>query len=301
MIEIIRKPDKTADEVRDLLLDHCESLEEGFEIMDTDLALDADTSVDFLVRDAAGKAVVVVVAAKEDEDTVLVHRILQIVQKFGRNRFFLQKIYSDPQLDFSITPRIFLLLDRMTDDFAECLALMKGLDVVPCEYSFLRLEDRDYFTIARKGEDEPVRAVRVNAAAEEAAPAPGKPVKITPPQAEAAPAAKKQAPVPSAEESAQKEEKNGERFFADARKKILKISVDINESADGNLTRFKINNETLASLALKDGICYIFLGSKTDKAIKVATERLLNEALNQVYKRYFNLFNSKTAQELSGI
>ncbi len=301
MIEIIKKPEQTLDEVRAVILDNCDSLEEEIEILDTDLSLDEATSVDFLMRDGDGKPAIVLLAEESDEETVLVHRILQIVQKLRKNRFLLEKIYTDPMVSFEGTPRIFLLKKQISNEFVECLGLMKGLDITACEYSYLRLEDRNYFTLSRKGEDEPVRAVRLKGAGEKALPRPDKAPEKEPDVKAVDRVLKEEEPAPVRVEKEKKEENQGARFFADARKKILKISVDINETTDGNLTRFKINNEPLASLALKDDFCYIFLGSKTDKAIKVATERLLNEALNQVYKRYFNLFNNKTAQELSGI
>jgi hypothetical protein len=277
MVEIVKNNDQVQADVRSLLLENAEALEDGIEIVDMDVKLDDDLSIDFLAADAKGKPVLIFLQEKEQNGGLVV-RLLLVLDRLKKHRVFLERIYKDQGFDFSAVPRFIVLAPEISDDLALCLDSLKGVKTVACEYSFLGLEERVYFTVKPKKGDKTFRALRVDAAAGAAAP--------PPPAAEPAePEEGKAEPEPEPEES-----RSPDEYYQIALEKIKKISSGMVETQDGNLTRFKIDDRILASLAVQGDVCYVFLGEKKDKAIPITSEKILNDTLNQVYKLYATQF-----------
>ncbi len=304
MIEIVKSAEKVKDVVRNVLVDSVDAIEEGLEVLDLDLKLDEDLSVEFLAKDSNGEPVVIML---DESGSVgnLIQNLLLILQRLEKNRFFLERIYKEHLFDFSVPPRVFVLASGMTDEFVQCLDAIKTTEIIPCEYSFLQLEERTYFTVSRKGADEEFKAIRVDEAAasnktkDKKEKKESKKKQQTPPEK-----VNEKAATPPPAEKPKKETKSGggtdesspEEFFQVAREKIKRITPKISESRDGNLVRFKIDDKILSSLAVQNNICYVFLGEKKDKAIKITSEKVLNETLNQIYKLYITQFGpAKTA------
>ena len=56
--------------------------------------------------------------------------------------------------------------------------------------------------------------------------------------------------------------------------------------------RFKINNRVLVTLGRAENDFSVYLGDTDDPLLTVESEEELNEALNQIFKRYFTDFSS---------
>ena len=325
MIEIVKSAEKVKDVVRNVLVDSVDAIEEGLQVLDLDLKLDEDLSVEFLAKDSNGEPVVIMLEEAESGGS-LIQDLLLILQRLQKNRFFLERIYKEHLFDFSVPPRVFVLAPGMSEEFVQCLESIKSTEIIPCEYSFLQLEERTYFTVARKGGarkdgDEEFKAIRVdessdesseespNASAKDGSPAADKEKKDEKKESKKKqpPAAEKVKDEPKSPPPAEKPKKESkkpkeadddspEAFFQVAREKIKRITPKISESRDGNLVRFKIDDKILSSLAVQNNVCYVFLGEKKDKAIKITSEKVLNETLNQIYKLYITQFGpAKTA------
>lgn len=314
MIEIVKSAEKVKDVVRNVLVDSVDAIEEGLEILDLDLKLDEDLSVEFLAKDSNGEPVVIMLVESESSGS-LIQDLLLILQRLRKNRFFLERIYKEHLFDFSVPPRVFVLAPGMSEDFVQCLDSIKTTEIIPCEYSFLQLEERTYFTVTRKGGarkdgGDDFKAIRVDESTAEAGasdkgqekkdekkeskkkqPAPTEKVKDKP-----EPPPPEEKPKKESERSGATDDESPEAFFQVAREKIKRITPKISESRDGNLVRFKIDDKILSSLAVQNNVCYVFLGEKKDKAIKITSEKVLNETLNQIYKLYITQFGpAKTA------
>jgi hypothetical protein len=297
MIELIRTTEKAKSDVRNILVNSLEAIEPGLEMLDLDLKLDETLTVEFLARGSDRQPAIVML-----EETVpggeALHKLLLILRKLRQNSFFLDRIYEEHLFDFSVSPRVFLLAPGMDDDFVACLETIGVTEIIPCEYSFLNLEDREYFTVNRKSGDKAFRAARIDG---------GKSVEKKNANVPEPTAARMTATPPSSPFGGQKpvapavepEGKNNDKgggdgapsdFFQVAREKIKRITPKMTESKDGNLTRFKIDNRILTSLAIQSNACYVFLGDKKDKAIKITSDKVLNETLNQIYKLYITQF-----------
>jgi len=284
MVEIVKNNDKVQADVRSLLLENGEALEGGIEIIDLDVRLDEDLTVDFLAADAKGKPVAIFLQEKELNGGLVV-RLLLVLDRLKKNRVFLERIYKEQGFDFSAPPRVFVLAPEVSDDLVLCLDSLKGVKAAACEYSFLGLEERVYFTVKPKKGDKSFRAVRVDAAAGTPAPPPAAGERAEPEDGEAEPEHE-----PEAEDG-----RSPDEYFQVALEKIKKISGNMVETQDGNLTRFKIDDRILASLAVQSDVCYVFLGEKKDKAIPITSEKILNDTLNQVYKLYATQFGPAKA------
>ena len=319
MIEIVKSVDSFEGDVRDILTENCEAVEPGLVLLEEEFKLDDDLTIDYLLKDNGGKPVIILVGESRHGGE-LIQRLLLILRMLRKNRFFLDRIFAEHFFDFSKPPRTIVLSGAMTDEFVYCLESIKATEVLPCEYAFLKLEDRTYFTVTCKSGDKALRAARIGeakpaaASAEKpkAAPAPA-PAPAAKPEslgaAKSADASKdaaksdKAAAPAAGEKKAEAEEPKKEKteggvdkafsaevFFQTAREKVKRISPKISENRDGNLIRFKINDKVLSSIAVQGDVCYVFLGEKKDKAIMITSDKVLNETLNQIYKLYITQF-----------
>lgn len=301
MIEIVKSVDSFEGDVREILKENCEAVEPGLVLLEEEFKLDDDLTVDYLLKDNNGKPVIILLGESRHGGE-LIQRLLLILRMLRKNRFFLDRIFAEQFFDFSKPPRTIVLSGAMTDEFVYCLESIKATEVVPCEYAFLKLEERTYFTVTCKSGDKALRAARVGeakpAAAAEKPKAEPKPKAAAEPKAEDPKVEKAAVDKKDEPETAKKEEGGGdmdkafsaEVFFQTAREKVKRISPKISENRDGNLIRFTINDKVLSSIAVQSNVCYVFLGEKKDKAIKITSDKVLNETLNQIYKLYITQF-----------
>ena len=141
MIEIIRDSERTGDDVKKTVVEFVDAIEGGLDVLERDFMLDDETCIDFLARDVDGKPVVLLMGDEEQKGE-LISRLLLVLQRLKKNRFFLVRIFKEPNFDFSVPPRVFLLMPKVSDEFVESLEYIQGCEIFPCEYSYLTLEER---------------------------------------------------------------------------------------------------------------------------------------------------------------
>jgi hypothetical protein len=285
--------------LKTMLLKGINSFEDGFEILDVDLEIDEHLTVDVLAKDAKANPTVVLMA--DIGETNLIDRILATLCQLRKHRFLLQRIYREHSFDFSVPPRILLLSSRFSDDFIEKLDFIVAGDILPYEYSALKIEEKEYLTFSRRDieEEGEIRAFQLDKAKSG----------LVNTESPTAPEAKgttstsgggaepkgiqiKKSPIQETGKKAKTEGTPAERYFHEAKKKILKISNDIVEVVEGPLSRFKIEDRALVTLSRDNDVFSVFLGDTTEKRIKITSEEQLNEVLNQIFKRYFTAFSS---------
>ena len=288
--------------LKSMLLEGINAFEDGFEILDVDLEIDEHLTLDVLATDAKGNPTVVL--SEDTGEANLIDRILTTLCRLRKHRFLLQRIYRDHAFDFTAPPRILLLASRFSDDFIEKIDFIVAGNIVPYEYSTLKLDDREYLTFSRRdleegGEIRAFHLEKLRGNIGEPAPIPVAPVKS--PSAPEAVQPKKPAPAPQPVQKKEPEpapklkKKIGaapERFFHEAKKKILRISNEIVESVDGPFSRFKISDKVLVTLSREKSDLSVFLGDTNEKRITIDSEDRLNEVLNLIFKRYFTAFSS---------
>ena len=282
--------------LKQLLLEGVTSFEDGFEILDVDLEIDENITVDVLAKDGKGDLSVVLFA--DEGETDLVHRILELLCLLRKHRFLLQRLYKNHEFDFSVPPRILVIASRITEDFLEKLDFIMAGEIVPYEYLTLKIDGKDYLTFTRRDTEESsdIKAVPLGQAGRETT-NPGNDegnsdtstVKPLPTKTE------KTGTAESDDEKKKNKQKNKgdyQKYFHEAKKKILRISNDIVESVEGPLSRFKINDQILVTLSRENKELSVFLGDTDEERVKVHTEEKLNEVLNLIFKRYFTDFSS---------
>lgn len=288
--------------LKEMLLKGINTFEDGFEILDIDLEMDEHLTLDVLAKDSKGNPTVVLMANVGEES--LMHRTLNTLCHLRKFRFLLQRIYKDHDFDFSVSPRILLLSSKFSDDFIEKLDFIMAGEIVPYEYSLLKIEGKDYLTFSRRDmeegseisafsiekEDAPAVSVEAPPAsakveAEQPAPPPPQPEPSPPPRQ-----SKKKDDPKKADKGS--DSQTASRFFHEAKKKILRISNDIVEAVDDPYSRFKISNRVLVTLSKENNEFSVYLGDTSDKRLKINSENQLNDALNQIFKRYFTAFSS---------
>lgn len=293
--------DSLKSNLKNMLLKGINSFEDGFEILDIDLEMDEHYSLDVLAKDSKGNPTVVLMADAGEEN--LINRILNTLCQLRKFRFLLQRIYKSQGFDFSVPPRILLLSSRFSDDFIEKLDFIVAGEVVPYEYSVLKVDDKEFLTFSRRDIDEggAISAYQVDKMKETPSTTDNELVEIKPEEAEAMITKKpaevtKAVPTKKAEDLSKKKKKSegalADRFFHDAKKKILRISNDIVEVVEAPYSRFKISNRVLVTLSKENDVFSIYLGDTSDKSMKIQSEEQLNEALNQIFKRYFTAFSN---------
>jgi len=139
------------DSLKGMLLKGIHSFEEGFEILDVDLEMDEHLTVDVLAKDAKGNPTVVLMADVEDD---LLNRMLSTLCQLRHFRYLLQRIYKDHRFDFSVPPRLLLLCPRFSDEFVEKIDFIVAGEIVPYEYSMLKIEGKEYLTFTRRDVEE---------------------------------------------------------------------------------------------------------------------------------------------------
>jgi len=283
--------------LKEMLLKGINSFEDGFEILDIDLEMDENLSIDVLAKDSKSNPTVVLMADTGEEN--LLHRTLSTLCYLRKFRFLLQRIYKEHAFDFSVPPKIILLSSKLSDDFIEKLDFIVAGEIVPYEYSVLKIEGRDYLTFSRRDTEEGSEISAFPLEKKEAVVA-----SVDPPKAQEAPKtaatvqkvveepAKKAEPAQSKKPKGADDNPLVDRFFHEAKKKILRISNDIVEAVEDPYSRFKINNRVLVTLSKENNEFSVFLGDTSDKRIKIGSEDQLNDALNQIFKRYFTAFSS---------
>lgn len=277
--------------LKDMFLEGIHAFEGGLRILDVDLPIEEHFSVDMVAKDAKGNPVIVLFDG--DGSSNLLTRILGTLCRIKKHRVLLERIYQEHGFDFSVPPRILLLSPRFAEEFLELIDFIVPVEMVPYEYSTLRIDDKPYLVFTRRdteGEGE-VRAVSLDKV--KGASAAGGSTAAPPEPAPPAPKAPAR-PEPKAAPSP-KEKKKGsaphERFFHEAKKKILRISNEIVENVDGPYSRFKIGDKVLVTLLRRDDTLYVYLGDTSEKRIRIESEDKLNEVLNMIFKRYFTAFS----------
>jgi hypothetical protein len=286
--------------LKNMLLEGINAFEDGIEILDVDLEIDEHLTLDVLAKDAKGNPTVVL--SEDTGEANLIDRILTTLCRLKKHRYLLQRIYRDHAFDFSLPPRILLLSSRFSDDFIEKIDFIVAGNIVPYEYSTLKIDDREYLTFSRRDIEEggeirafhleKLRGTIIEPTPEPAVSSQKAPKVIQPEKLEPKP---QPAPKREPEVNQKVKKKAGgvhERFFHEAKKKILRISNEIVESVDGPVSRFKISDKVLVTLSKEKDELSVFLGDTTEKRIKIDSEDRLNEVLNLIFKRYFTAFSS---------
>lgn len=306
--------------LQNMLLKGIHSFEDGFEILDIDLEIDEHLTVDVMAKDARGNPTVVLMA--EFGEANLIHRLLTTLCRLKRHKFLLQHIYRKQGFDFSVPPRILLLSPRFSDDFIEALDFIVAGDIVPYEYASVRIDDKEVLTFSRRdieegGATQAFELETRNDLPEWSDAKPGDKMRTdfqappppetgrtefkvpltTSPETRPKPKTLEKSlpkshtteakPEGDGKHKKKKEKGHADKFFHEAKKKILRISNDIIVDEEGPLSRFKIGELPLVTLSKKNDELGAYLGDTDQVLLKIDSEAKLNEALNQIFKRYF--------------
>ena len=138
--------------LKNMLLKGIHSFEDGFEILDVDLEINEYLILDVMAKDSKGNPIVVLISDYGEDN--LLQRILSTLCQLRKHRFLLHRVYRNYGFDFSVPPRILLLAPRFNDDFIESLDFIVAGDIVPYEYSSIKLDDKELLTFYQRDIDE---------------------------------------------------------------------------------------------------------------------------------------------------
>lgn len=286
--------------LKQMLLKGVNPFEDGFTILDVDLEINENLTIDMLAKDAKNEFCIIIFSDNLEESD-LINSILETLCQIRKNRFLFKRLYKEHEFDFNIPPRTFVISTRFSDEFIEKLDFIMADEIIAYEYFNLKVEDKEYLGFKLRdceGNNE-IRTVPL------LEPLDGPGLKKDKKQDNESTVTRDDtvltaSPAQSSKDTKKKTQKTPtvsapvpyDKFFHEAKKKIIRISNDIEESVDGVHSRFKIKDQVLVTLSKENNKLSIFLGDTNEKQMEVSSEEKLNEVLNLIFKRYFTAFSS---------
>ncbi len=247
-----------------------QGLEPGLKVVDVGLRLAPGLALDLLLRDSSSRPVVVLGEGDGGAEALL-GRAVGVLAEVRRSRELLDRLFRKEGVSFGSDARVILVARRFPDALLAARDLLAPLMVELVEVHELPLEGSNRLVVVRAGGATP-SAPPPAADRPPAPPAPSAPL------------------VPSIESPvAANASARGSSLVDEAKKKILRISDDIEEEVDGSLVRFRLHDELIAALEQRDDGCSITIGDLPDRRRLLVERADLNAAIDDVVRRYFTL------------
>ena len=245
-------------------------------VLETQLALDAESTVDLLACDPQGSPVLVLFC--QDEATAL-GRIGRVVGAFQRSGSLLRLAFREQGLDPGLPPRVLLMAPRFSDGMRDQLDLLGGLSASALEYRLVRPQGGepllDVALLHRAGGSK--KSAHASAVAmprhARAERSESEPDELSPMELE-----------PLAPDDL-------DGLLDRAHQSITSLSEQVSVEEEGNLARFLVDGRPLASL-LRDesaGTLSLTLDEEDGviETLAICDEVSLHAALNALFDRYF--------------
>lgn len=274
-----------------LLASEPDRLESGLTILDRDLPLGNEVSLDLLARDRLGYPVIVLGCGADPTPTLA--RMASISTALRRVRPLLQRLHGERGLDPGLRPRFVLLSRRFSDDTPQLLDMVAALEVRAVEYRLVTGADGQAVL-----DLQPFHRAGLVAAHREAVVAtePAVPVRrATPPPADATPVrlgsnGHAAPPEPGEVLAGIEAPETSKRFFLRARDSIRSLSGHVQEEGSGGERVFHVDDGVLARLTLDRAGFHVHVG---ESELDVIDDGSFNASLNAVFTHYFDCFASR--------
>lgn len=278
MLQAASQTRELAESVR-LLAEDPQRLERGLVVLDVGLRLTPDATIDLVCKDAAARWVVVL-GEGNDGPAALLGRALCVLAEARRMRDLLARLFQQEGVSFGEGPRALLVARRFSDALHGDREALASLGIELIEWPASPHDRVRHREVVRAG------AAPRNGAAPAADPSPpdavfdpvaaplgavGADVEVAPPGS--SPPSRDAAPP----------------LLDELKKKILRISDDIEEEVDGATVRFRLHDELIASVEPHPDGCSMTVGDAPDRPRVLADRRDLNRAVDDVVRRYFLL------------
>jgi hypothetical protein len=250
------------------LADEPQTLERGLSVLDVGLRLGPGLVLDLVLRDS-GSRPVVVLGEGNDGVEALLGRAVCAVAEVRRMRDLLERLFKQEGVSFGEDPRVILVARRFSD------ALLAAADLLGA----WRIELVEAHEVERDGSRRLVVVRAGGATRHVASPAPD-------------PSSR---PKPAANGTAHVSARNAP-LGDEAKKKILRISDDIEEEVEGGVVRFKLHDELIAVLEQGQEGAIVTIGDSPDRRRSLAQRSDLDAAIDDVVRRYFTLARQFTAR-----
>jgi hypothetical protein len=254
------------------LVEEPQELERGLKVLDVGLRLAPGLVVDLVLRDSASRPVVVL-GEGEGGPEALLGRAICVLAEVRRMRDLLDRLFRQEGVSFGADPRVILVARRFSDALHSARDLLRPFTMELVEARELSVEGRSRLVVVRAGG--------------------GATIVAAPPAPDLPPSESGNGAAPPRETS----------LVDEAKKKILRISDDIEEEVDGGLIRFRLHDELIAALELGADGCAITIGDSPDRRRVLVERSDLNAAIDDVVRRYFTLarhFAAKPAARRAG-
>ena len=271
-----------ASEIVQMLLADPSQIEPGLEILEIGFPLTSQSWVDVVALDQDGIAVIMIVRAENETNAAYLGRVMTTFSEFSRLRPLLEHHFSAQEFSME-TLRLFVVADRLSEGLLTTLGNMT-VPVTALEVprqSIRRWEFGAEPTAATPAPTTvtPAAAKRTaaNLPAEKQTPAPAESKVASPVNGHAA-------PTPESPRSLS--------LIDEAKKKILRVSDDVQEQVDGDLTRFLVRDRVLATLTTGEQGFSIYVGDQPDQRRPIRDKKELDQALDDVLRRYYFLLQA---------
>jgi hypothetical protein len=291
MLQAASQTRELAESVR-LLAEDPQRLERGLVVLDVGLKLTPDATIDLVCKDAAARWVVVL-GEGTDGPAALLGRALCVLAEARRMRELLARLFQQEGVSFDAGPRALLVARRFSDALHGDREALASLGIELIEWPASPHDRVRHREVVRAG------AAPRNGAAPAADPAPpdvevdpGVLVGASEVEVETAPLGSS----PPARDATPP-------LVDELKKKILRISDDLEEEVDGATVRFRLHDELIASVEPHPDGCSMAVGDAPDRPRVLADRRDLNRAVDDVVRRYFLLvrrFSGRAKSRSSG-
>jgi len=267
-----------------------QGLERGLKVLDVALRLSPTCVADLVLRDQASRPVVVL-GEGSDGPEALLGRAFGVLAEVRRMRDLLGRLFRQEGVSFAADPRVILVARRFSDALLAARDLLGPTGIELVEAHEVPIDGTHRLVVVRAGG---ASATGAPPASDPPAPA----VSI----AAAAPAAAAAAPAAASDAKSAARATNGHgngngshapprgpSLADEAKKKILRISDDIEEEVDGALARFRLHDELIAVLEQGSQGCSISVGDAPDRRRTLTDRTDLDAAIDDVVRRYFTL------------
>ncbi len=270
-----------------------QTLEPGLTLLDQELCLCPEVSVDLLFGDAHKRPVAFlateVAGAREEEQSL--GRAFRALAALRDQHALLGRVYPSRSVSFAARPRVLLASERFSDTLWRAASFLSELCVELVEIVVLEVEGRwvvRRLDRARAGVLHPFAAAELPASAG----APGK-ISTTVAAGESRPSAVRPSLVPANTENPDPVT-GAVAILDEAKRKILRISDDIEEQVDGDIVRFLWHDRVLAVLATGSDLLGLYIGDQPERRRPLSSLVDLDRALDDVFRRYFTLIRQTT-------
>jgi len=263
------------------LADEPQGLERGLRVLEVGLRLAPGIVLDLVCTDPSSRPVVVL-GEGSDGPLALFGRAVSVLAEARRMRDLLERLFRQEGVSFGSDPRVILVARRFPD------ALLAAPDLLaPCGVELAEAHEVPW--------DGTNRLVVVRAGG--AAPA-GAPPAADPPAA-APRAAERRAPARAVANGNGHGATRAPSLVDEAKKKILRISDDIEEEVDGGIVRFRLHDELIAILEPGADGCGVTVGDAPDRRRELVDRADLDAAIDDVVRRYFTLARQFAARPVA--